>query len=141
VAESCGGCQFHKYPYKAEIPVLIDGKREKRTFTCDEDVWAVIDLLIEEVKQHREEGKQFDIAQSVNAQIPFFACRNIIFDKELQKDIQRYVYCNESGVPPYNGSYNEQPAIWIEKFFIIKNTFAKKEKEQIDARSKQSNNS
>ena len=141
VAESCGGCQFHKYPYKAEIPVLIDGKREKRTFTCDEDVWAVIDLLIEEVKQHREEGKQFDIAQSVNAQIPFFACRNIIFDKQLQKDIQRYVYCNESGVPPYKGSYNEQPAMWIEKFFIIKNTFAKKEKEQIDGSRTKSNNS
>lgn len=141
MAESCGGCQYHEYPYKTEIPVLVNGKRERRTFTCDEDVWEVIDLLIEEVKEQRETGKQFDIAASVNAQIPFFACRNVIFDKELQKDIQRYVYCKESGVPPYKGSYNEQPAVWVEKFFIIKNTFAKKEKEQIDARSNKSHNS
>ena len=141
MAESCGGCQYHEYPYKTEIPVLVNGKRERRTFTCDEDVWEVIDLLIEEVKEQRETGKQFDIAASVNAQIPFFACRNVIFDKELQKDIQRYVYCKESGVPPYKGSYNEQPAVWVEKFFIIKNTFAKKEKEQIDAKSNKSHNS
>ena len=141
MAEGCGGCQYHEYPYKTEIPVLINGKRERRTFTCDEDVWEVIDLLIEEVKEQRETGKQFDIAASVNAQLPFFTCRNVIFDKELQKDIQRYVYCRESGVPPYKGSYNEQPAIWVEKFFIIKNTFAKKEKEQIDARSNKSHNS
>ena len=139
MADSCGGCQFHSYPYKAQVPISGVGFKE---FKCDEDVWKVIDLLIQEVKDNNVIlNKDFNVATSVNAQIPFFACKNIIFDRDLQSDIQRYVYCKESGVPPYNGSYNEQPAMWVEKFFIIKNTFAKKEKGQIDARSNKSNNS
>ena len=37
---------YHTYPYKAQIPVLIDGSYQKRTFTSNDDVWAVIDLII-----------------------------------------------------------------------------------------------
>ena len=137
MAESCGGCQFHKYPYKAEIPVLIDGKREKRTFTCDEDVWEVVHLLIEEVKTtNSDTGKDFDVAESVNAQIPFFACRNVLYKKEYQDDIARYIYCKDFGVSPYDGDFSKHPAKWIDKSFIIKNALAKKERKIIDGRSK-----
>ena len=104
-----------------------------KEFTCDEDVWEIIDLLIQEVKDNnKKSNKDFDIAQSVNAQIPFFACKNVIFDKGLQDDIRRYVYCKDSGVHPYKGSYSEQPAIWIDKFFIIKNSFAKLEQAYVN---------
>tara|TARA_R100001443_G_scaffold39447_1_gene52751 strand:+ start:2856 stop:3038 length:183 start_codon:yes stop_codon:yes gene_type:complete len=58
----------------------------------------------------------------------------------MQRDIQRYAYCTKTGVPPYSGSYGDQPALWVEKFFIIKNAFAKKERKQIDGK-RQSNNS
>ena len=34
---------YHTYPYKAQIPVLIDGSYQKRTFTSNDDVWAVIE--------------------------------------------------------------------------------------------------
>jgi|TARA_B100000519_G_scaffold159282_1_gene140992 hypothetical protein len=64
--------------------------------------------------------------------MPFFACRNIFYSKSIQKDIQRYVYCKDLGTSPYEGSYNEHPAIWVEKYFIIKSSFAKLEKMQID---------
>ena len=56
-AEWCGGCQYHTYPYEAQIPVRIDGDYKKRIFSCDEDVWYVIDLLIEETKEQNEKGK------------------------------------------------------------------------------------
>ena len=45
-----------------------------REFTCDEDVWNVIDLLIEETKQMNNKGNEFDVAKSVNSQLPFFSC-------------------------------------------------------------------
>ena len=61
----------HTYPYKARIPILIDGKYETRTFTSKEDVYAVIDLLIEEVHQRNKEGSSFNIAESVVRQLPF----------------------------------------------------------------------
>jgi hypothetical protein len=112
---------------------------ETRTFECDEDVWAIIDLLIEETEELNEKGKEFDIAKSVNAQLPFFCCKNIIRSREYQKDIERYIYSEQFGISPYPGSYGEQPARWVDKAFIIKNALAKKQKDQIDATRKHNN--
>jgi len=92
-----------------------------RTFESGKDVWDVVDLLIEETEQANREGKNFNIAESIMAQLPFFACNNFILDKEAQKDISRYVYSKDFGISPYKGSYGEQPSRWIEKTFIIKN--------------------
>ena len=54
----------------------------------------MIDLLIEETKEANEKGKEFDIAKSVNAQLPFFCCKNIVHSREHQKDIERYIRTN-----------------------------------------------
>ncbi len=67
------------------------------------------------------EGQKFNIAESVMAQLPFFACNNLILDKEAQKDIARFIYSKDFGISPYKGSYGEQPARWIEKSFLLKN--------------------
>ena len=110
-----------------------------REFTCNDDVWAVIDLLIEETKQMNDKGNEFDIAKSVNSQLPFFSCRNKVLKNEHQKDIQRYIYCKEFGVPAYSGAYGDQPSKWVEKSFVIKNALAKKEKDLIDGSKRQNN--
>lgn len=65
-------------------------------------------------------GKDFNVANSIYKQLPFFACRNIILNKEHQQDISRYVYCNEFGIPPFDGPYSSQPSRWVQKSFIIK---------------------
>jgi len=120
--------------------VRVDGKYETRTFECSEDVWDVIDLIIEETREFNEEkGKEFDIAKSVNAQLPFFACRSLFLNREDQKDIERYIYCKEFGIQPFEGSYGQQPAIWVDKAFIIKGALAKKEKDLINE-SRNNNN-
>ena len=69
----------------------------------------------------------------------FFCCKNIVQSREHQKDIERYIYCEQFGISPYPGSYGEQPAKWVDKAFIIKNTLAKKQKDQIDATRKDNN--
>ena len=111
---------------------MIDGEREVKEFTCDEDVWEIIDLLIQETKEVNLEGREFDIARSVDAQIPFFACKNVVYSKECQKDIQKYIYCKEFGVSPYNGNFDKHPAKWIDKTFIIKKALAKRENDEIE---------
>ena len=105
--------------------------RETRTFTSKDDVLEIVDLLIEEAETLNSKGHRFDIAKSISSQIPFFACKNALFNKECQRDIQRYVYCKEFGVSPYGGDYSKHPAKWIDKSFIIKNAFAKMENAQI----------
>ena len=107
-------------------------------FKSDEDVWEIIDLLcLETMNINKNEKMDFDIATSVKVQLPFFACSKAIFDLDSQKDIERYMYCKEYGIAPYPGSFEDQPAEWIEKTFIIKSAIAKKEKElYAKARSK-----
>ena len=76
-----------------------------------------------------QKGKQnFDIANSVVSQLPFFACSKAIYSEECQKEIERYYYCKEFGIQPYPGSFEDQPASWIENVFIIKSALNKREK-------------
>ena len=112
---------YHEYPYKAQIPILIDGKYETRTFTSDDEVWDVIRLLIDETQEHINEGSNLHIAESVMAQLPFFTCGNMMIDKNAQKDITRFMYARQFKISPYRGSYGEQPKKWVEKSFILNN--------------------
>ena len=104
-----------------------------------QDVWDVVDLLIEEVKHFNNEGKSFDVGRSINAQLPFFSCLNVLYDKSIQKDIERYMYCQQFGISPYPGNYGNQPYRWVHRSFLIKNAIAKKEKEVIDGSRKDNN--
>jgi hypothetical protein len=67
-------------------------------------------------------GSKFNILQDIYEQLPFFVCNNKILNKNHQKDIAMYMYCQETGVPPYKGDYGEQPKLWIEKYHIIKSS-------------------
>ena len=53
-------------------------------------------------------------------QIPFFCCYNYILDYDCQKDISKYIYCKEVGIPPHQGEYGIQPNLWVDKFWAIK---------------------
>tara|TARA_R100000231_G_C5329333_1_gene165872 strand:+ start:190 stop:555 length:366 start_codon:yes stop_codon:yes gene_type:complete len=121
------------------VPIFINGTRPNVRFTCDEDVWHIIDLIIEEtIALNSETKKEFDVVQSVKTQLPFFACSKAIYCPESQTDIERYFYCKEFGIQPYPGTYEDQPVEWIKKVFIIKSALNKKEKE---AHAKAKNNS
>ena len=120
---------YHTYPYKARIPILIDGKYETRMFTSKSDVTEVMELLVDEVKQSNYKGNSFNIAESVVKQLPFFACPNVLLDAQSQKDISRYIYSQQFGISPYKGTYGEQPHKWVEKSFLIKNTIERKKAE------------
>ena len=137
LGEPCGGCQYESYPYKAQLPIKVDGGYPTWEFTCNDDVWKVVDMLIEEVKNANiSRGKEFDVLSSVNAQLPLFTCRNILIDSSIQKDIQRYLYCEKFGTSPYKGDYGEQPCLWVDKVSIIRSALAKLEKNNIDKAKK-----
>ena len=137
LGEPCGGCQYESYPYKAQLPIRVGDKYPIWEFTCDKDVWKVVDMLIEEVKNvNISRGKEFDVLSSVNAQLPLFTCRNILIDSSIQKDIQRYLYCEKFGTSPYKGDYGEQPCLWVDKVSVIRNAFAQLEKNNIDKAKK-----
>ena len=120
---------------------MIDGKRSCRVFKNKKDVWDVIDLIIDETKEiNLKEGKSFDVAQSVISQIHFFSCPNILFSADVQRDIERYLYCEKFNVPPFTGEYGKQPYKWVMRSFYIKSAIAKKEKRDFDVNSKQNTN-
>jgi len=136
----CRGCSFHEFPYKTQIPVLINGKRESRTFTCKEDIHDIIKLLIKETEDFNSKGKSFDVALSVSKQLPFFSCMNILYNQEAQKDIEKYIYCKEFGISPYPGSFGQQPKRWVDIAFMIKKGLAKREQSMINNQNKEIKN-
>jgi len=123
---------YHTYPYKAQIPILIDGKYQTRMFTSNEDVEAIMELLVDEVKENNAKGSSFNIAESVVKQLPFFACPNVLLNSQAQKDISRYVYSQQFDISPYKGTYGEQPYKWVEKSFLIKKVIERKKAEAMD---------
>ena len=129
---SCNGCRFHNFPYEAKPPINRSGNK---LFKSVEDINEVIQELINEAKYYNEKGKKFDVATSVAKQLPFFCCSNYVINKEYQRDIQRYIYCNETGTLAYNGSYGEQRSLWIQKYFILKNAFAYQDKNLIEKKN------
>ena len=130
MSDGCGGCQYCEFPYEAQLPVRTEKGYEKRTFKDVDDIWAVIALIAQETKTfNKEQGKDFDVAKSIAAQLPFFACLNNVRDEKYLKLLNKYVYCTETNTPAYSGSYGEQPARWVQYFFIIKNALAKKEQQ------------
>tara|TARA_R100000808_G_scaffold5861_1_gene17703 strand:- start:386 stop:619 length:234 start_codon:yes stop_codon:yes gene_type:complete len=76
----------------------------------------------------------------VTKQLPFFCCQNRILNPEFEKDVQRYIYCTETGTNPYFGAYGNQPKRWIEKFFYLKTAFAQKQKVNIEKNGTRKNN-
>ena len=123
---------YHTYPYKAQIPILIDGKYETRMFTSNEDVEVIMELLVDEVKENNAKGSSFNIAESVVKQLPFFACPNVLLNSQAQKDISRYVYSQQFSISPYKGTYGEQPYKWVEKSFLIKSIIERKKSEAMN---------
>ena len=114
----CEGCQYSTFPYEAKLP--LKNNNSIHTFTSMDDVWYVIDLLKEELEEHNKtNSKKFDLHQAVKSHIPFFTCQNHFLDKDLQRDIQRYIYCKKMGVPPYEGSFGKHPKKWIDKCNVV----------------------
>ena len=136
----CEGCDFHEFPYKSEIPIIIDGKRERRIFRCKEDVQDVIKLLIEETREFNKKGRSFDVGLSVSKQLPFFSCMNILYDKDAQKYVEKYIYCQNFNVAPYDGDFGDQPKKWVDRAFIIKKALAKREESMINKQKEGMNN-
>ncbi len=134
----CNDCRFHEYPYKA-IPPLAN--YSDTLFTNDDDVYDIIRLLIKEANMHNERGKKYDTALSISKQIPFFCCPNKVLNKDYQKAIERYVFCNETSTQAYSGAYGQQPYRWIQMYFLIKQAFAIKEQELIKKQRKNNGSS
>ena len=133
MSNGCGGCLYCDFPYEAQLPVKTDKGYETRLFESIDDIWDVIDLIIRETRElNKIEGNEFDLNSNIIAQIPFFACSNNLIDSNHSRMINQYVYCTDLGTPAYPGSFGEQPARWIQFFFIIKNALAKKQKKMYD---------
>ena len=115
-------CQYKQYPYEAQIPLQVNGRYPTLTFEKDEDVQKVIDDLVEEVKDiNKKKGKDFNIAEAIFGQLPFFACTRFLYSDSAQQDINRYSYCDAFNVPAYKGHYGSHPKKWIDKSFFMRN--------------------
>ena len=94
----------------------------------DDELWDYIHELKEESENITISGNSLDVLNNIYEQLPFFVCNNNLLDKECQKDISKYVYCKDTNTPPYQGSYQDTPSVWIEKYYKIKNAMMLRER-------------
>ena len=83
-----------------------------------DDIWAYMVLLYQEAYEHTHSTK--GAFKSMYSQLPFFCCLDNFLGPEFQKDIEKYMYCEDTKTLAYPGSYGQIPATWKEKHFIIK---------------------
>ena len=107
---------------------MLREKGKKVIINNIDDVWAYINLLKEESDDNIKQGSSFTSLNNIYEQLPFFCCTNHILNEECQEDIMMYVYCSETRTPAYAGSYNDTPSVWIEKYKIIKQAIAIRDK-------------
>lgn len=81
-------------------------------------------MIKEEAEHLNRNNKDFNPVYDVFQQIPFFSCKNKFLDKKFQKDVTKYMYCNDTNTPPYSGSYGDVPYLWKEKHFLIKRSLS-----------------
>jgi len=83
-----------------------------------------------------EKTESYSADYIVFQQVKFFSCVNNFIDPVYQADISKYIYSQNTSTQPYNGSYGEQPALWIEKYFTIKKCIAEMEKVSLNKHRK-----
>ena len=91
------------------------------------DIWDYILRLWDEAEEFNKGNGQSTLL-AVFEQLPFFCSLNNLLDQRCQKDIEKYLYCNETSTPAYSGTYQDTPEIWIQKYYTIKRALAIKEK-------------
>ena len=133
IDKSCGGenCNWHEFPYTIKS-IISDDKGKQIEFKDVSDVWDYIILLKEESENQKKQGSLFTTLNNVFEQLPFFCCINNILDENSQKDIAKYLYCNDTNTPPYSGCYGDTPVSWIEKYFLIKSTLEMRNKKLME---------
>ena len=124
---SCEGCNYHEYHYEFQN-ILINSDNPIVTINNDDDFWDYIWKLKEESELVSKSGNSLDILNNIYEQLPFFGCKNKILDTYCQKDIGKYVYCNDTNTPPYSGSYQDTPSLWINKYYTIKSAMILRDK-------------
>jgi hypothetical protein len=87
-----------------------------------DDIWHYIGLLWDEAYEATASTK--GAFRSVYTQLPFFCCPDKFLDEKFQKDIEKYIYCDDTGTSAYSGDFGQIPSIWKEKHFIIKQSLA-----------------
>lgn len=84
------------------------------------DIWNYILKLKEESFYISKTKSWNSMIKDVFHQIPFFTCTNHFISEKNQKDISKYLYCEDTKTPPNPGAYGDTPSIWKEKHFLIK---------------------
>ena len=98
----------HSFPYTVQNPDTGENIRLENI----DDIWQTIETF---------QKNRFIFAELI-------CDTRLLIDDNAQDDLERYFYSKEWGVSPYPGSYDEQPAKWVEKVKIIQNAIAEAQK-------------
>ena len=63
----------------------------------------------------------YTIGKHLHTHAKRISCINMLYDRESQEIIQRYLYCQRYNIQPFPGAYDDQPAWWMDMEAVIHN--------------------
>ena len=127
---------FEAFPYSAKS--VLRGETQVTFNNKDEIIDYTLRVYYESLEYNN--GKPAGAILDTYAQIPFFCNINIFLSNKFQHDLQRYMYAQDTGTPPYKGDYGSIPRIWIDKYHLIKGILTTYNNREIKKRGKSKTN-
>ena len=106
-----------------------------------DDIWDYV-LELKNEAEALDVTNSAPIAKSIFYQLPFFTCPSLFYSAKHQRDITKYLYCEDTKTPPYPGGYGQATNIWKEKHFLIKQALSilyQDKKQELKAKQKHGN--
>ena len=107
-----GECGYEKYPYLIQNPIT----RQSQEISDHNDFQSLLFQIINNTPPSYSIGQQL----YWNICMHRCACPSNLYDNWSLEVLKRYLYCRDHpSVPPFEGSYNRQPAWWLDAMNII----------------------
>ena len=128
--------KFEAFPYTSQS--VLSGEQQV-TFNNKSEV---IDYTLRVFREALDfnKGNSGGAILDTYAQTSFFCNINIFLSNKFQHDLQRYMYAQDTGTPPYKGDYGSIPRIWIDKYHLIKGILTTYNNREVKKRGKSKTN-
>lgn len=100
---------------KQEFPIVYTSDfKPKWSVECSNQS-ELLDCILREYQHYLDNHDHRSLYKSVLAKFD----QRLLLDREIQAMIERYNYCTATNTPPFPGSYDDQPAYWVDFVNIL----------------------
>ena len=98
------------FDYQTEKGEWVGCKTKEDVIQCIIDDWQI------ETEKRKNPPKSYDFFRTILLKVN----SRLFYDQDIIDMIVRYNYCSDFNCPAFPGSFDEQPAVWVDFVNLIK---------------------